>query len=363
MGKFAGWADITMLFSVLVPVYNVEKYLDECIQSILNQSVYDYEVILVDDGSTDNSGIICDQYAKKCPNKIKVIHKQNEGLISARRIGILHAKGDFCLFVDSDDYVEKNWLEVIAKYINGTPNLDMLIFSYQYVNNGKVIQRINTLCAPPKKITAKSKKELYQKLIFTNTITSLCTKAIRTTILKSDPTCYLQYKNKNMAEDLMQTLWPITQAQKIIYADQALYNYRYSPSSISRNFTATTVNSKNTLHVYEKILEFLPLWGIDDTATKEKLRARWFNETMYTMSMYYEQAHDVESKRAILTYDWPSMMPDGAWDSDKKHINQFYKKVFCSMAKRQFFYIKLLFFQKKISCYVKQIIRNVKHAK
>ena len=352
-----------MLFSILVPVYNVEKHLDQCIQSILNQSVNDYEVILVDDGSTDSSGSICDQYVNKYPGKIKVIHKQNEGLISARRIGISLAQGAFCLFVDSDDYVEPNWLEIIAKHINEYPNLDMLIFSYQYVNNGEIIQRTNTLCESLKIWTAGNKKELYQKLIFTNTITSIWTKAIRTTIVKSDPTNYLQYRNKNMAEDLLQTLWPITQAQEIVYVDRPLYNYRYSPSSISRNFTANTVNSKNTLHVYDKILEYLPLWGIDDSETKKQLKARWFNETMYTMSKYYEHAHDNESKRAILTYDWPSLMPEGAWASDDIYINQFYKKVFCAMKKRKFVYIKLLFFQKKINSYFKQIMRSIKHAK
>jgi len=363
MGEIAGRATITMLFSILVPVYNVEKYLDQCIQSILNQSVNDYEVILVDDGSTDGSGDICDQYAHEYPNIIRVIHKDNEGPLLGRLTGISFAQGDFCLFVDSDDYVEPNWLEVIAKHINEYPNLDMLIFSYQYVNNGKVIQRTSTLCESLKIWTAENKKELYQKLIFTNTITSIWTKAIRTTILKSDPTNYQQYRNKNMAEDLLQTLWPITQAQKIVYIDYPLYNYRYSPSSISRNFTAETVDSKNTLHVYDKIVEYFPLWGIDDSETTKQLKARWFNEAMYTMSKYYEHARDNKSKRAISTYDWASLMPEGAWDSDDMYINQFYKKAFCAIKKRKFVYIKLLFFQKKINSYFKQIIRDIKHAK
>lgn len=92
-----------MLFSIIVPVYNVEKYLNECVESVLNQSFKDWELILVDDGSLDNSGLICDQYAQKdC--RIRVIHKKNGGLSSARNVGLQNAQGGFVYFLDSDDY-------------------------------------------------------------------------------------------------------------------------------------------------------------------------------------------------------------------------------------------------------------------
>ena len=100
--------------SVIVPVYKVEDVLHYCIDSILNQTYKDFEIILVDDGSPDNSGKICDEYAKK-DNRIKVIHKENGGVSSARNCGIDVAKGKYICFVDSDDYVDKNYLEILIR--------------------------------------------------------------------------------------------------------------------------------------------------------------------------------------------------------------------------------------------------------
>lgn len=98
-----------MTFSIIIPVYNVEKYLNECVDSVLNQKNVDYEIILVDDGSTDNSGQICDEYLKKHSN-VSVIHKVNGGLSDARNAGLESAEGDYILFVDSDDKIEENSL-------------------------------------------------------------------------------------------------------------------------------------------------------------------------------------------------------------------------------------------------------------
>lgn len=106
-----------MLFSVIVPVYNVEKYLNECLKSLEGQTFKDFELILVDDGSTDNSGEICDYYAGKDP-KIRVIHNENMGVSLARNAGLAVAKGEYVCFVDSDDYLEADYLENFARAIN-----------------------------------------------------------------------------------------------------------------------------------------------------------------------------------------------------------------------------------------------------
>ena len=98
--------------SVIVPVYNVEDYLRECLDSLINQTLEDIQIILVDDGSKDNSGIICDEYAKK-DSRISVIHKENGGQSSARNAGLEIASGEYVLFVDSDDYIVENALEVL----------------------------------------------------------------------------------------------------------------------------------------------------------------------------------------------------------------------------------------------------------
>ena len=85
--------------SIIVPIYNVEKYINKCIKSLISQTYKNIEIMLVDDGTQDNSGKICDEWAKK-DKRIKVIHKENQGLISARRVGIANANGDYCIFVD-----------------------------------------------------------------------------------------------------------------------------------------------------------------------------------------------------------------------------------------------------------------------
>lgn len=105
------------LISIVVPVYNVEDYLDACITSILEQTYENIEIILVDDGATDHSGQMCDYYEKK-DKRIKVIHKENGGLSDARNVGILHAKGRYVVFVDSDDIVSHNLIEYLYKLID-----------------------------------------------------------------------------------------------------------------------------------------------------------------------------------------------------------------------------------------------------
>lgn len=103
------------LVSIIVPVYNVEKYICECLNSIIEQTHKIIEIILVDDGSTDNSGKICDEYAKK-DSRIRVIHKENGGQGSARNTGLKMAVGKYVLFIDSDDWVEENYVELLLRY-------------------------------------------------------------------------------------------------------------------------------------------------------------------------------------------------------------------------------------------------------
>ena len=103
--------------SIIVPVYNVEDYIEKCIDSIVNQTYKNIEVILVDDGSTDLSGKICDHYAKN-DSRIKVIHKNNEGLSSSRNSGLNNATGDFIAFVDGDDYISPTMYEMLFELIN-----------------------------------------------------------------------------------------------------------------------------------------------------------------------------------------------------------------------------------------------------
>ena len=102
-----------MRFSVIVPVYNAEKYLEKCVNSIVDQKYDDYEIILIDDESNDRSSELCDRFLNNYPELVRVKHKNNEGVLAARLNGFRLAKGEFCVFVDSDDIVEKELLETI----------------------------------------------------------------------------------------------------------------------------------------------------------------------------------------------------------------------------------------------------------
>lgn len=129
------------LVTIVLPIYNVEKYLDRCINSIVNQTYKRLEIILVDDGSTDKSPQKCEEWAKK-DERIKVIHKINAGLGCARNTGIEHAAGEYICFFDSDDYIERTTIEKVYGLIN-REKADIAVFGFTTVDkNGKVTEKI-----------------------------------------------------------------------------------------------------------------------------------------------------------------------------------------------------------------------------
>ena len=115
----------TPKISVIIPVYNVELYLPKCIDSILCQTYTDFELLLIDDGSSDASGKICDMY-KENDNRIRVCHKKNEGVSKARNLALNNALGEFVIFVDSDDWIEPNTFELV---LNQLENFDIFFFT------------------------------------------------------------------------------------------------------------------------------------------------------------------------------------------------------------------------------------------
>ena len=132
------------LVSIVVPVYNVEKYLKRCVDSIINQSYNNIEILLVDDGSTDSSGKICDDYLKK-DSRIKVIHKQNGGLSDARNFGIDKSTGDYLSFIDSDDWIEKDMImNLFNSIINEKSDIsiEFMIIKKKMLNHFKLFQNL-----------------------------------------------------------------------------------------------------------------------------------------------------------------------------------------------------------------------------
>ncbi len=116
-------------FSIVTPVYNVERFLAPCVDSILSQTFADFELLLVDDGSPDGSGALCDQYAAQ-NSRVKVIHQPNQGVVAARQAALEAARGQYVCFVDGDDWVMENWLETVHRCLGEDGGADMLIFDF-----------------------------------------------------------------------------------------------------------------------------------------------------------------------------------------------------------------------------------------
>ena len=139
--------------SIIIPVFNVENYLKRCLDSILAQTFREFQVYIVDDGSTDQTGVICDEYAKK-DKRITVIHKQNEGVSIARNTAIEMATGEYFLFFDGDDHVEENCLEELYEAAVHQ-NADAVLYGY-YLE--EIIEWLKHICLKWKKICIREKR-------------------------------------------------------------------------------------------------------------------------------------------------------------------------------------------------------------
>jgi len=219
-----------MFFSIIVPVYNVENYLETCIQSILKQSFNDFELILIDDGSSDQSGLICDNYKFKYDSKIKVVHQPNRGSIYTRDRGLHIAAGEYIIFIDSDDYILKDALQVIYNAIQEF-NVDIVIFDY--VRENSKSYSINYL--KPGIIYSKEQKDIiYRILCMSNDLNSLCRKAFKRTLVDNiNYENYYELKRFN-GEDLLISLPIIINSSSIVYINEPLYFYRINENSITR---------------------------------------------------------------------------------------------------------------------------------
>ena len=350
-----------MRFSVLIPVYNTEKYLEKCLQSVLNQTYQNFEIVIVDDGSTDSSSLICDKYCDNYPDKVKVIHKENQGLISTRRVGIDNAKGDFCIFVDSDDYIKENLLSELNRVLTEDATIDLLIYSFNYVQNDKIVKQFHRIEQDGTVWDDSNKKEVIEKLLYSNDVTPIWIKAVKTSLLKSDTTDYKQFYKKNMAEDYLQSLFLITYAKKIVYYYLPLYCYNYNDTSISRNYSAASISKQNKLHVYYVLMEYLKIWSMEDSETIERINARWFDDTMFQFFKCYESAKRDIDKKEVLGFNWGSMLPSQDLGVISKYANKEYCRVYELWENKNNKKINLYFMKRKVYNKYKQMKKRIRN--
>lgn len=225
------------MISIIVPIYKVEKFINQCVDSIISQTNKDIEIVLVDDGSPDNCPLICDEYAKN-DARIKVVHKPNGGLISARKAGLKASSREYVCFVDGDDYIEPDMYEHIQNAIDKT-NADCVItqFYYEYPND-------------PKKSDYKLDKELYNRKDIENEIFPTMLFDNQYYRFGIFPNCWTKVFKREllekhlldtderirMGEDIAFTYACIMECQSIAFVDKALYHYRINPDSMTKAY-------------------------------------------------------------------------------------------------------------------------------
>ena len=228
--------------SIVIPVYNVSKYLSKCIDSIINQKYKNLEIILVDDGSTDDSGNICEEYAKK-DNRIKVIHKENGGLSDARNVGIDNATGEYIGFVDSDDWISEDMYFILYNnmkkedadisccnrffaYINTIKPYGTVDF-YEVMDSQRAIELMCTYGY----LGVSAYTKLYKKEIFQN----------------------IRYPKGKVNEDIYTTYKLLDKASKIVYDATPLYYYRQRRGSITNSKKVNV----NAMEASKELLDFV----------------------------------------------------------------------------------------------------------
>lgn len=212
------------LISVIVPVYNVEKYLNRCVDSIINQTYKNLEIILVDDGSPDNCGNICDRYAEK-DSRIKVIHKPNGGLSDARNAGISVANGSYITYIDSDDFVTKDYCEFLYNNIKKSKADISICKHYIMFEDGS---KINT--GTGKKYLL-NKEETFLKLLYSEDLdVSAWAK-----LYKRETTKNILFPKDRLYEDSATTYKLIDKCERIIFESEPKYIYAVRKNSITTN--------------------------------------------------------------------------------------------------------------------------------
>lgn len=223
------------LLSIIVPVYNVEAYLVECLDSILAQNFSDYEIILVDDGSTDNSGIICDKYTAENP-AFRCIHKPNGGLPSARKAGFQISRGQYVTFVDSDDWIAPAMYSTMCQAVYDT-RADIVICDYTAVMPD---QKVVCSSIFPSGFYDKKRleKEVYPYMIYSGsffkygTAPSLCNKLFRRDLLQRH--LFHVPDDIVVGEDALASYSCMLEASSMYFINDAFYYYRSNANSVSR---------------------------------------------------------------------------------------------------------------------------------
>lgn len=229
-------------FSIIIPVFNIEQYIEQCIKSVLHQAFDgEYEIIIVDDGSTDSCPEICDTYAKEHDN-IKVLHKENGGLVSARQAGAIIANGEYIIPVDGDDWVNEQLLEVVNNCIEKS-HADIICYNYYNCINNEIKKNS---CNYDEGLYTKNsiEKQIFPNLIYSQESktfpAAIWAKAFKRELYVSEQLS-LDPKIK-IGEDAACVIPCVYRAESIYVTDECLYYYRHNINSMTKNKKAFNWN-------------------------------------------------------------------------------------------------------------------------
>lgn len=253
-----------MRFSIVVPVYNGEKYLPSCLETVAAQTCSDYELVIVDDGSTDGSGTIADEFTLGREG-VRVLHGENQGPLLARRRGLSHCRGEYVVFLDADDALRDDALETLSRCIDET-GADIVSFRFSRHEDFSTKDDLTFL---PEGFYSGEDYRLFEKAVCAGLTNSLWGKAIRLCHIDVDA-AYGAYARLMLAEDLLQLL-PITDAAgSFARIEDVLYFYRPNEASSTAGFKNSYID--DTECVAKRLLEYGRRWGMVDEAMGGALR-------------------------------------------------------------------------------------------
>ncbi len=281
-----------MRFSIIIPVYNVEPYLSETLGSVLAQGCTDYEVVLVDDGSTDGSPGLCDSFRDACKNTVKVIHQKNKGLLAARRAGIEISEGDYVVSLDGDDLLRSDALEKIGSAID-LQRPDVVYYDFSRSHDFSPIK--GSRLSARTRLTRDEAQQLFSE---TNRMNSMCRKAVSRRCVGLDAD-FSRFGRLNMGEDAVQSCIVFDRAESTVFLNEPLYYYRPNAASISSNITIDYL--RDMQKVQAELLKYARQW--DSACPKlccyKKMTARCVEELCHFV-LHYASARSCADSLEVL---------------------------------------------------------------
>lgn len=281
---------MSKLISVIIPIYNVEKFLPKCLDSVLAQSYTNFELILIDDGSSDNCGAICDEYSRN-DKRIKVIHQSNKGVAKARQTGLDFASGTYVIQFDSDDWVDPNCLDELYKFARKS-DADMTLCDL-YINSK------NRQEYSKQGYVNINAKLLLDDLINQRLHGSLTNKLIKTSCIKNFNIRIPE--ELILSEDLYFCCALLRQNISVSYLPKAFYHYQINENSLTNSCSVKAFESKKIL--IEEIGKILPSAKYNDFFALKKT-AIWdafFSKAFYSIPLTYPEIHPILKQQK---YHW-----------------------------------------------------------